>query len=361
MGDGRTHVFGHVDRGQQSPFLVAGRAGAALLAGDRGVCWTSYLTGEWLPGFGGMNWQEAGGALGHSYDDATIRQFVGDTGVKVPGEQNDPERFGKRHDFLTAGDMREKWVAWRCAKVRELFELLKDRVRAVRPDLDLYAALYIDVGHDADWTETGKPLHQYLREWGYDLQLYRDDADLWPVRWAHAIFHSYPAGRRKGWPAALEQTVGKEFIDLYCGAQNRAAVTMHQWNEVSFDIPEQRGWPRRQYTGRLLTQPNGDNARETFTLLLAGTDPQQILYAFTDLISEQDRAHLEGIITLAQRLLQNPDALKQITGDEAEFVKESLETARADWDAGRFAKAWATLTHWRFWNAVALKMKPAPG
>jgi len=26
----------------------------------RGVCWTSYLTGEWLPGFGGMNWRKPG-------------------------------------------------------------------------------------------------------------------------------------------------------------------------------------------------------------------------------------------------------------------------------------------------------------
>jgi hypothetical protein len=34
MGDGRTHVFGHVRRGQQRPFLVAGGTGAALLAGE---------------------------------------------------------------------------------------------------------------------------------------------------------------------------------------------------------------------------------------------------------------------------------------------------------------------------------------
>jgi hypothetical protein len=32
--DGGTHIFGHVDRGQQGPLLVAGRAGAALLAGE---------------------------------------------------------------------------------------------------------------------------------------------------------------------------------------------------------------------------------------------------------------------------------------------------------------------------------------
>jgi hypothetical protein len=33
MGDGGTHIFGHVDRGQQGPLLVAGRARAALLTG----------------------------------------------------------------------------------------------------------------------------------------------------------------------------------------------------------------------------------------------------------------------------------------------------------------------------------------
>ena len=33
VGDGKTDLFGHVDRGQQGPFLVARGAGAALLAG----------------------------------------------------------------------------------------------------------------------------------------------------------------------------------------------------------------------------------------------------------------------------------------------------------------------------------------
>ena len=34
MGDRRANLFRHVDRRQQGPFLVAGRAGAALLAGE---------------------------------------------------------------------------------------------------------------------------------------------------------------------------------------------------------------------------------------------------------------------------------------------------------------------------------------
>jgi len=34
VGDGRTDLLGHVNRGQQGPFLVAGGAGAALLAGE---------------------------------------------------------------------------------------------------------------------------------------------------------------------------------------------------------------------------------------------------------------------------------------------------------------------------------------
>jgi hypothetical protein len=33
MRDGKTHLFGHVQRGQQGAFLMAGGAGVALLAG----------------------------------------------------------------------------------------------------------------------------------------------------------------------------------------------------------------------------------------------------------------------------------------------------------------------------------------
>jgi hypothetical protein len=251
---------------------------------------------------------------------------------------------------------------------------------------------------------------------------------------------------------------------------------MHQWNELTVPIPR---WGNR--TGRTLTQPNGDNARESFTLTLIGTDPQEVSYGWMDVnmlagheqavrefirayrtmpagpfqpalgtdlttnlaiadlreggayylrvanpgcwtikgsvavtgadevrdlvadrvvqgsrranevaipvelkpygvaafrvtgpqarvvswanepISAKDRAHLEGILALAERLLGDPKALKAVTEEDVKFLKESLTAARAELDAGRVAKAWGTLTYWRFWNLVKIIMEPAAG
>ncbi len=87
------------------------------------------------------------GSLRYGYDDTSIRQFEQETGIKVPVGAKLPDRFSKRHAFLTSKEMREKWVVWRCAKITNLIRRMRDELVKVRRDLQL--AISPNGGRDA--------------------------------------------------------------------------------------------------------------------------------------------------------------------------------------------------------------------
>jgi hypothetical protein len=76
-------------------------------------------------------------SLDWGYDDFTIGRFIKDTGLPVPGEATDPQRFGKRYAWLMA-NARDRWITWRCEQIAKLYMQMRDRVRKARPDLLLY-------------------------------------------------------------------------------------------------------------------------------------------------------------------------------------------------------------------------------
>jgi hypothetical protein len=71
------------------------------------------------------------------YSDWTIKQFEKDTGVKVPGKSDDPQRFMTRYLFLTSPENKDRWVNWRCTRLLEYHKKLRDRIRGNRDDLKL--------------------------------------------------------------------------------------------------------------------------------------------------------------------------------------------------------------------------------
>jgi hypothetical protein len=77
------------------------------------------------------------GSIRNGYDDTTIRLFERETGIKVPVDGKLPDRFSKRYAFLTSKDLRDKWIAWRCAKITDLIRRMRDELVRVRPDLRL--------------------------------------------------------------------------------------------------------------------------------------------------------------------------------------------------------------------------------
>ena len=140
------------------------------------------------------------GSLDSGYDDYTVGLFVKETGIKVPGDPKDPDRFHKRYEFLT-GPVRPAWINWRCAKIHDLICRIDDTIKKARPDLTLNLTF---------WTETTIPQilgplsasHQlfaragnaeFFREGGMDVSLYKDNPDI------GIDLHLEPQRDRGGW------------------------------------------------------------------------------------------------------------------------------------------------------------------
>jgi len=115
------------------------------------------------------------------YDDYTVSLFERDTGVAVPVDPKAPDRFSQRYAFLTGG-CRERWIAWRCQKVRDLVSRLRDTLRAARPDLRLTLTLWeepsvpqiLGFPGPASQIYARPSMAQIAREGGLDLDLLRD-------------------------------------------------------------------------------------------------------------------------------------------------------------------------------------------
>lgn len=111
------------------------------------------------------------GGLDSSYDDWTLGQFEHDTGVKVPAAANDPDRFGKRCDWLLA-HVRERWIQWRCQRLADYYGTVAQVLRKRRADLKLVAAVLnpLPVVDAPRWAQ-GTRLADLSREAGIDPAL----------------------------------------------------------------------------------------------------------------------------------------------------------------------------------------------
>ena len=111
------------------------------------------------------------GALEVSYDDWTVSQFEADTRVRVPIPTDDPDRFGKRYEWIM-DNARGKWIGWRCQRTADYYGRVAQVLRSKRNDLQLVITLLeppmaiIDPQREA-WL-AGKRIIDLAREGGID-------------------------------------------------------------------------------------------------------------------------------------------------------------------------------------------------
>ena len=134
------------------------------------------------PAFGGVSsrlmswvWQGWNGlpSLNWGYGDWTVAQFEKDTGLKVPGDKADPDRFSRRFAFLTEPKMIDRWIGWRNARMIDYYKRIRDRIREANPSAVLYLPYYGDAEQGMDlifgsYFQTPKGA---LREIGLDLDV----------------------------------------------------------------------------------------------------------------------------------------------------------------------------------------------
>ncbi|MDX2344333.1 MAG: hypothetical protein QNL26_10815, partial [Acidimicrobiia bacterium] len=114
------------------------------------------------------------GGLEVSYDDWTMGEFKKDTGMKIPVDGSDPERFGKRYEWIME-NAQDEWIQWRCERIAEYYGKVAEILRDKRKDLQLVVTILeppmsmIDPQRQA-WMD-GKRLVELSREGGIDPAL----------------------------------------------------------------------------------------------------------------------------------------------------------------------------------------------
>jgi hypothetical protein len=147
-------------------------------------------------------------SLNWGYGDWTVAQFEKETGIKVPGKRDDASRFAKRFEFLTTGKIRDRWIAWRCAKILDYHRRLRDRIRRRRPDAVLYLPYYGDAcqGMDLIFGSLTQMARGALLETGIDLNALAAEPGI-------AVFPGAAFGRRDSTPVHDQSAVHDPLLD----------------------------------------------------------------------------------------------------------------------------------------------------
>ena len=245
-----------------------------------GINWTAFFGGSWIPTYR----VSSKDPLGLGYGDFTIGLFEEDTGIKIPVQADDPERFEKRYQFLTTPDMRPRWLAWRADKLAGFFKKVSRVIKTIRPDLETVAGCYTSVDHIKEWQHEGMPLQEYLGQWGWDPALFAGEQDLWLMPWLHSNARHRPAFRAPEYAMAWQGNKAPGFYQPFNGFERRALMLCVGWHEVeriAANFPMREGWPR-PYQQTMMGQQREEFAMEAYTQAMIGMDPQMLVFGFTD-------------------------------------------------------------------------------
>lgn len=80
-------------------------------------------------------------ALEYGWDDVTVGLFEQQTGLDVPVDPEDPERFQKRYRWITENH-REDWIDFRCRALLDVHLQLRDTMLAIDPDAEYMPTFY---------------------------------------------------------------------------------------------------------------------------------------------------------------------------------------------------------------------------
>jgi len=129
------------------------------------------------------------------YDDYSISLFEKETGIKVPVDIDDENRFSQRYDYLTY-KCKNAWINWRCEKIFELFIKIRDLVKSKRSDMYITITNWLEmvipslVGGISPGTQlyARKSNVEIFKEAGLDINLFKNidgielDLQLEPAR-----------------------------------------------------------------------------------------------------------------------------------------------------------------------------------
>lgn len=217
------------------------------------------------------------GPLDSGYSDTTIEVFENETGIKIPVDYKDPQRFSKRYDWLMKNKKAE-WIKWRARKMFNLNKKAADMIKAANPNW----LMYIIYNTRLNWLFDSKlTFTEYLVRSGFDPALYNDPA--------FCIGREYPetvrdqANEYGKYSAMQIFNASPEIIKLYTDRKPQTCVqTGPQFFEPHLRIPKDKWYWDSQLNGSY-AMPTDENVLRLYNRILARQTPEMIAQYWTDM------------------------------------------------------------------------------
>jgi hypothetical protein len=189
--------------------------------------------------------------LDWGYEDITIDIFEKDTNLKIPVEKSDPERFIKRYKWIMA-NAKDKWINWRCEKVRDMRLMVLDIMKSYRNDVKFISAYHDFVSEPSKY-----------KDYGLDLDLYKNLSGLSIARYQ-----------------SQKTAEAKKYFDT---EHDRTICIKNQFDEnVIINAQHDDNWPWEKILISGPHMPAGEHAGEQFIRALITDDPDTIVFGWGD-------------------------------------------------------------------------------
>jgi len=320
----------------------------------------SLLLSRWFGGPLQFCWYGAkDDPLDWGYEDYTVELFQRETGITVPVDARDPDRFAKRYDWLMA-NAQEQWINWRCAQYTALYKKIRDRLVQARPDLKLYLLCFeptfsysyrptkqaLDLDGKYDQPDA---VQQVLKRFGFDLHALRAEPGL-VVSYSYATSGSGLTYADPRWDyEAVAHADGWQ--SLFANDAKGGAYINSGMFHAGYDFPE--GAWLFQNSVRRQGYPMGRFVNDTFVNVMVRSHPTWMPHTWMDVVDSGGRLHEMRQFARAYRSLPNGH-YQRLTGNGLDKNIWIAATPHAD---GEFA--YAANTHW--WTLEEVELAFADG
>lgn len=252
-------------------------------------------------------WDVRADPLDCGYEDWTVARFEKDTGVSIPVEETDPDRFEKRYQWLMA-HTREAWVDWRADRFTALYRDMRDRLVKAGPDLTLYLCTFEpgmgkmskaarDLEGHYDEPAVVKDL---LKTYGFDVEALKQEPGM-VVSYAYCMAGSGTSGGHPGW---REVQRNQAFQNVFAN-DNRGGAWI--WGGIphygAYSFPEGKWLFTRNATRQGFFYST--YVTESFVNVMARSNPTWMPHAWADVSETVGRLHEKRLFARAYRSLPN--------------------------------------------------------
>lgn len=271
------------------------------------------------------------------YDDVMITAFSKEENIQIPVAYDDKDRFQKRYQWIKDNCL-EKWIAWRCKKIKEFNDNILAEMHKRRADLKLYATIDFDVFITKPIAKKGVDPVRFLKCAGYDPSLVKDNPFISWTRFYNQMFHHNRSYGITDWPLAEPFNTDPALTAFWDRPTNRSAYILTHFDEnfakpdLAWFTPEfdgfksivEKGWPKACIPVGMTFMPPADHCLAAFRDIIRDSDPDTIIFGWSD--CTMPVAHLEYLRRISQAFLALPgDKFTPLKGnglDKNVVVKE---------------------------------------